>query len=74
MRDRAWRRKQEHKKKKSVSKHNWFSWFDPTPKHIGIKSHSPKLCSCFLCGNPRKHSKQKTLQELIFFDILDHEE
>jgi len=73
MRDRAWRRKQEFKKKKEVSKHNWFSWFDHTPKHIGIKSHSPCLCSCAMCGNPRKYFKEKTLQEQIFHVLLDED-
>lgn len=25
-------------------------------------------CSCFMCGNPRKHFKEKTLQEYIVIE------
>jgi len=26
--------------------------------------NTPKPCSCFMCGNPRKFWKEKTLQEI----------
>ena len=25
--------------------------------------HTPTMCSCFMCGNPRKHFNQLTIQE-----------
>jgi hypothetical protein len=31
---------------------------------------TPTPCSCWMCGNPRKYFKQKTLQEKTFDDIL----
>lgn len=35
-----------------------------TPKEIGKQyaTHN-KGCSCYLCGNPRKHFNEKTLKE-----------
>ena len=63
MRTRDYRRNQEEKKKKKVVKHDWFSWFAPTPTLIGLKAHTPKNCSCYMCGNPRKFFNEKTFQE-----------
>jgi len=63
MRTRDYRRNQEEKKKKRAAKHNWFLWFDKTPALIGQAAHTPKQCSCRVCGNPRKHWKEKTIQE-----------
>ena len=34
-----------------------------TPRMIGIKAHTPAMCSCHMCGNPRKYWKEKTIQE-----------
>ena len=44
---------------------NYIEWI----KHI---MNNPKNCSCPSCGNPRRHFKQKTRQELIA--ELDEEE
>lgn len=67
MRGLAFRRFQERKKKKWVRKHfynYWITELDGT--RIGIRAHSPAICSCHGCGNPRKHWKQRTIQELRF--------
>ena len=65
MRGRAWRRQQEFKKKRNVFK-NYFKWWrgDWSPRIIGIRSHTPTLCSCWMCGNPRKYFNAKTIQEM----------
>ena len=34
-----------------------------TPRNLGITVHTPKLCSCVMCGNPRKWLKEFTLDE-----------
>ena len=64
MRTNAWRRHQEEKKKRKVVKDydKWW-WQDASPRMIGIKAHTPALCSCWMCGNPRKYWKEKTIQE-----------
>lgn len=62
MRDRAFRRFQELKKKKWVQR--VFSRWRPLDEaQIGYLAHSPHNCSCHMCGNPRKHWKEKTMQE-----------
>jgi hypothetical protein len=62
MRDRAFRRFQELKKKKWVQR--VFSRWRPLDEaSIGYLAHSPHNCSCYMCGNPRKWWKQKTIQE-----------
>ena len=58
MRNRAFRRFQEDKKKKEAKNHSWV-WYreDVSPKTICILAHSPARCSCHMCGNPRKYYK-----------------
>jgi len=33
------------------------------PRHIGKIAHARRLCSCNLCGNPRRYFGERTLQE-----------
>jgi hypothetical protein len=69
MRDLAFRRFQERKKKRWVHKHFKNHWLGGiTPADVGIRAHSPAICSCLVCGNPRKHWKQRTIQELRIID------
>lgn len=38
----------------------------PDARRVGIRAHSPQMCSCTCCGNPRKWYKGKdriTMQE-----------
>ena len=35
-------------------------------KHIRKMAETRKPCSCYMCGNPRKHWKDKTMQEHRF--------
>ncbi len=74
MRDRAFRRYQEEKKKIWVKKtFPKFYYHGLTDRNVGIRAHTPHPCSCHICGNARAKWKQKTLQE-IKFDIYYHEE
>ena len=69
MRGLAFRRFQETKKKCWVRKNFQNHWRDGLDiARIGIRAHSPAICSCHACGNPRKHWKQRTIQELRFFE------
>ena len=64
MRTTAWRRQQEEKKKRKVVKdHDKWWWEDESPRMVGKKAHTPAMCSCHMCGNPRKYWKEKTIQE-----------
>ena len=64
MRTKDYRRHQEEKKKRKVVKDydKWW-WGEETPRMIGIKAHTPAMCSCHMCGTPRKYWKEKTIQE-----------
>jgi hypothetical protein len=71
MRDRAFRRFQEIKKKKWVVK-IFSPWRPLDESTIGQLAHTPHNCSCHMCGNPRKHWKNKTMQEKRI-DLYEYE-
>lgn len=62
MRDRAFRRFQELKKKRWVQR-VFFRWRPLDEAQIGQLAHTPQNCSCYMCGNPRKYFNEKTMQE-----------
>ena len=39
-------------------------------KHLGRLVHTATLCSCWMCGNPRRHLGEATLQEKRSMEIL----
>lgn len=41
------------------------------PRRIGMIAHTRRLCSCWMCGNPRKYWKQKTIQESRAREVID---
>jgi len=34
-----------------------------SPRRVGMYARTPKVCSCYMCGNPRRHLGSPTLQE-----------
>jgi hypothetical protein len=34
-----------------------------TPKQAGIFANHGKVCSCWMCGNPRRYLGEQTIQE-----------
>lgn len=43
-------------------------WHDP--KAMARFKEQPKLCSCYMCGNPRKYEKaERTWQEHRFYAV-----
>lgn len=66
MRGLAFRRFQQGKHKRRAWRHlrnNCFSPEERTPRRVGIHAATPKVCSCFMCGNPRRYEGEKTVQE-----------
>ena len=43
----------------------WFTQ-DDFEKRIRQLAENRKVCSCWMCGNPRKTMKEKTMQEMRF--------
>lgn len=71
MRNIAYRRHQEQKHRAKAKRHfkeRW-NWTPPNgieePNHIQVCIHAttPKGCSCYMCGNPRKYFNEKPVQE-----------
>lgn len=44
---------------------DWFTK-EQFEKHIRYIAENRKKCSCYMCGNPRRTFKQKTMQEMRF--------
>lgn len=85
MRTRAYRRHQieSHLWRRLKSDRNQhYEWLDcpcwTDKKAMAKFKEQPKLCSCWMCGNPRSWNKGKTadcltLQERRFYCERDHE-
>lgn len=39
-------------------------------KMLGRIANTAKLCSCWACGNPRKHSQEKTVSEISAAEFM----
>lgn len=63
MRSRGIRRHHEGRVKSRVK-----SYYDGhaagNPRSVGRIAHTRRMCSCRLCGNPRKYFRQATIQEM----------
>ena len=65
-RQKRFQQKDRNKKKWSKLVRHMFGMLEITPKMIGTAANHGKLCSCHMCGNPRKFFNAKTLQEQKF--------
>ena len=70
-RKRALRRKIKQQRKlkyEKILRNEWYhgaddgKWINKTAQ---LYADTPKLCSCYACGNPRRYFGEKTRQELI---------
>lgn len=70
MRTKAFRRHQTERKKAwaTSAAREWYR-SDPTARQIGRLLHTPKACSCWMCGNQRR-IEGDTIQERKSEDIL----
>jgi len=60
MKERAIRRHHIARLKKK-RQHYWLGGL--TLRSLGIAANTPKPCSCYACGNPRRHFGRRTIQE-----------
>lgn len=42
-------------------------------RRVGIEANTRTICSCHMCGNPRKYYGYRTIQEELF-DIIEKEQ
>lgn len=62
-RSRQKRRKYKEKSKQKIKDKYKINGYNSTDRNIGIESDTPKRCSCWKCGNPRKYFGELSLQE-----------
>lgn len=63
---RALRRHHSERRKRWVRRNLQHYFLDPSqpePRRVGLYAETPKVCSCWMCGNPRKHFGELTFQE-----------
>ncbi len=58
----AWRRHHESRMKYRVRQY-YGGYAKDKPRHVGRIAHARKPCSCWMCGNPRRYFKERSLQE-----------
>jgi hypothetical protein len=57
-----------------VDKLLWRVWTDSlSPADLGKRAVTPAMCSCWKCGNPRRHFKEATAEEKISIVEVDIE-
>lgn len=63
-------RRHHYQRLKSKRKNYWnhgYNTYETTEEVLSGKVvDTPKVCSCYMCGNPRKYFKEKTRQEKKF--------
>ncbi len=68
MRDLAYRRAQTNRAKQKAAKvvNRWWGWLPVEIDHRDIGKMASvhcSPCSCYMCGNPRRHFDELTVQE-----------
>ncbi len=43
------------------------------PKQVGKAAQCAAVCSCWMCGNPRKYGGERTVQERRWMQAVDDE-
>lgn len=68
--DRSERRAHESRIKRRVRRYyNW--WAGGSERATGKVAQSRKLCSCWACGNPRRHFGTLTRQEVRLVEDIN---
>lgn len=70
MRSRAWRRHHESRIKHRVRQY-YGGYAKDKPRHVGRIAHARQPCSCWMCGNPRRYLRERSLQERRAFQAGD---
>ena len=63
--NRALRRYRLALRKRRVRKNlrHYFQGDDFEPRRVGMYAETPKPCSCWMCGNPRRYHGEMSMQE-----------
>lgn len=64
MRDREFRRQQYERMKTRALRDLRQARWRSDARAVGKRVSTRQPCSCWMCGNPRRHFKQATMQEI----------
>ncbi|MFZ6873702.1 hypothetical protein ACO0LF_16710 [Undibacterium sp. Di27W] len=56
-------------KKKRQYYYSWTKKLDP--RQLGIVLNTVPICSCYMCGNPRKYFKERSVQEKRWMQVVE---
>lgn len=56
--------RRHHAERAKVRAKSFYGGWMCDERQLGIAARSPKQCSCWCCGNPRRHFELPTIQEL----------
>ena len=70
MRSRAQRRHDAIRVKQRVRQY-YGGYASDKPRHLGRIARTRQLCSCWMCGNPRRYFEERSLQERRAFQPDD---
>ena len=70
MQSRDWRRHHQGRIKRRV---RWYygGYAKDKPRHVGRIANTRQLCSCWMCGNPRRFLGERSMQERRAFQAGD---
>ncbi|MBI4571848.1 MAG: hypothetical protein HY713_01005 [candidate division NC10 bacterium] len=70
MRARARRRHHVSRIKRRVRRY-YGGYAKDKPRHLGRIARTRQLCSCWMCGNPRRYLGERSLQERRAFQPVE---
>ncbi|MFZ6642382.1 hypothetical protein ACO0LL_21845 [Undibacterium sp. TC4M20W] len=57
---------------KKKRQYYFYSWKEKlSALRLGMVLHTPTTCSCYMCGNPRKYFKERTMQERRWMQVVE---
>lgn len=65
--------RRHHTSRLKKNRANYWNWQSKDPRCLGMVVHTPKLCSCFMCGNARKFYRRLDIDEISHLEILKYE-
>lgn len=58
--------RRHHTDRLKASRNGFWGNNTQTDRQLGIVAQTPAVCSCWMCGNPRKFFSELTMQEKKF--------
>lgn len=56
--------RRHHAARVKAARRDYWGQMQKTPHQLGMLAHTPAMCSCFACGNPRRHFGERSIAEV----------